>query len=289
MRLPIPRALRRPLRALAASQNEKLDVDLIDVQLHALPQALDGYRLAVVSDLHIRRLGPYHESILRAVRDAQPDVILILGDTMDEETELIDALAPFFAALAGIAPAVAILGNNDCLVGRLPNLRAMYRQAGVTLLENEARYIDARGVPLQIAGLMDPSAAARAIPPERGILVADHVPLSRTLPPQVAGGGLAPSILLVHQPQLAVDYAVLRPSLMVAGHAHGGQVRLPGIGGLFAPGQGWFPRLTSGLYRLEGSQLVVSRGLGNHRFPLRLNNRPHLPVIVLRPEGAQSL
>lgn len=270
-------------------QNEALDVETIDVQLRALPPALDGYRMALVSDLHIRRPGPYHARILTAVAAARPDVILVLGDTMDESTELIDAIGPFFEELTKLAPTLAILGNNDCLVGRISTLRAMYRRSGVVLLENEARYVSARGVPLEVVGLMDPSAACRGIEPERGILAADKVPLSRTLRPKEADGCLTPSILMVHQPQLAVDYAVLRPSLMLSGHAHGGQLRLPGIGGLFAPGQGYFPRLTSGLYDLGDTQLVVSRGLGNHRFPLRLNNRPHLPIVVLRPGGPQGV
>lgn len=279
--------LRRAGGAVLRHFNERLDIETIEVRLSMLPQALDGYRLAIVSDLHIAQPGPYEKKIFAAVQAIAPDCILIPGDTMDERTGAIDSLTPFFYSLSSLAPTVAVLGNNDCLPSRVETLRGMYRRGGVTLLENETRLLDARGYPLQITGMMDPSAERRGIQPAhvlRPAQSASYVPLSGALPPQAAKkeGYVLPSILLLHQPQLAEAYAALRPSIIVAGHAHGGQFRLPLVGSLYAPNQGLFPRLTSGLYHVGDSQLVVSRGLGNHHFPFRLGNRPHLPVLVLR-------
>lgn len=279
--------LRRAGGAILRHLNERLDVETIEVRLSMLPQALDGYRLVIISDMHIVELGPYEKKIFAAIQEIAPDCILIAGDTIDEYTAAIDALTPFFYSLSHIAPTIAILGNNDCLPSRIETLRNMYRRSGVTLLENETRLLDARGYPLQITGLIDPTAERMGIqpahimqPPES----ANYVPLSGALPPQAEKkeGYALPSILMLHQPQLAGMYAAMHPSIIVAGHAHGGQFRLPLVGSIYAPNQGFFPRLTSGLYPVGDSQLIVSRGLGNHHFPFRLGNRPHLPVVILR-------
>lgn len=270
------------LRSFQTRQNETLDVDLIPIKLAGLPPALEGFRIAVIADLHMPRIMPYHDKILEAVYTAQPECILIAGDTIDQTTGPIDALSPFFAMLSRMAPTVAILGNNDCLKGRIFSLREMYQSAGVTLLENETRLLNARGIPLQITGLSDPRAATIGILPEREE-EKEYVPLTEALPPKEekkTESILLPSILLLHRPQLVYEYMGLKPSLVIAGHAHGGQFRIGGRG-LYAPDQGILPKLTSGLYTIDGTPLVVSRGLGNHEFPLRLNNPPHIPVAVL--------
>lgn len=274
-------------------QNEALDVDPIEVHIPGLPGGMDGLRIAVLADLHMPGQLPYHARILQAVRDARPDCIVVAGDTIDESTRLVDSLGPFFAYLSGIAPTIAILGNNDCLPALIHALRDMYRAAGVTLLENETRLLDTRGGPLRITGLMDPRAKTQGIEPEHAAAPEAYTPLGDILPPQAQTPSplgkskteppeAIPSILLIHRPNLVRAYAPLRPSLAIAGHVHGGQFRLPLIGGLYGPDQGLFPRLSSGLYVVDGTQLLVSRGLGNHRFPLRLNNPPHLPIAILR-------
>lgn len=280
-------SLRSRAAAYVRAQNEHLDVEPVEVFLPALPPALDGYRLAIVSDLHITRHSPYLASILNAVRRQQPDCILIAGDSIDERTQGVLSLEPFFTLLAQTAPTVAILGNNDCLPSVVDALRSVYWQSGITLLENETRLLNARGYPMQITGLLDPFAqqmGIEAVHRQINTETPTQMPLSGVLPPkeEKTEGYALPSVLLLHQPQLAYAYAELRPSLIISGHAHGGQIRLPHGQGLYAPGQGLFPRLTGGLYDLDGTRLLVSRGLGNHRFPLRLNNRPHLPVAILR-------
>lgn len=271
------------LRAFKKAQNETLDIDRLDVQLPLLPPALRGYRIAVLSDLHMpHHEWPFLDDILQAMRDIHPECIFIAGDTIDAESGPIAPMEGFFAALCGIAPTIAALGNNDCLRSRIASLRTMYRRAGVLLLEDETMPLHtARGVPIKVTSAIDPCAYKNHIAPAQSVRHYSRPPLWRSVPPQKMEGALAPSILILHRPELATQYAPLQPSLIVSGHAHGGQIRLPGIGGLYAPGQGIFPRLTSGLYTIDGIPLLVSRGIGNHHFPLRINNRPHLPVIAL--------
>ena len=98
----------------------------------------------------------------------------------------------------------------------------------------------------------------------------------------VPAGELA--VLLAHQPQHWDRYAAAGADLVFSGHAHGGQMRLPLVGGMFAPGQGVLPALTEGVRTAGGSALVISRGLGNSTFPLRLFNRPEVVALTLRAE-----
>jgi len=236
----------------------------------------------------MRRLLPFHDRILEAVYKARPGCILIAGDTVDQRTESIEALGVWFGILSRIAPCVAVLGNNDCAMFRAAPLRDMYAASGVQLLENETRLLRANGVPVRVTGLTDPLAVRLGVHEERPQPEKpESMPLTAALRSEpeaavTAKAAIPPSILLMHQPQLAQQYAYLAPSLIIAGHAHGGQFRVPLLGGLYAPGQGFLPRYTSGLYYVGRAQMVVSRGLGNHGFPVRLNNWPHLPVVVMR-------
>lgn len=283
----IKRAKER-VRAFLARQNEAIETEYIPIRLPELPPALEGFRLAVVADLHMKRLMPYHGKILEAVQATRPDCIIVAGDTIDERTELIEHLTPFFRGLSQLAPTIAILGNNDCFTGLIYNLRNMYRHAGVTLLENETRLLNVNGAPVRFVGLSDPLATKRGIWPERAEN-AEYMPLSKAVPPREAAAGetppsmeglMIPTVLLIHRPNLVGEYVDLHPSLVVSGHAHGGQFRLPSGQGIYSPHQGFFPKLTSGLYQMDQTQLIVSRGFGNHELKLRLNNPPHLPVAV---------
>ena len=276
--------IREKVRAFVKRQNETLDVQRIELRCEALPRQLVGYRVAVVADLHMRRLTAFHGQIIDALAEIQPGCILIAGDSTDTRTKDLDVLAPFFLRLAKIAPTVAVLGNNDCDRLRTPALRDLYRACSITLLENETRNLSARGVPIRITGLTDPVAIKYGVHRERE--AAPGTPLHRmkiesALLTDEAQKEWVPPILLLHRPELARPYAKMGASLIVAGHAHGGQFRLPLVGGLYAPGQGVFPRYTSGVYTIGGARMVVSRGLGNHAFPVRLWNYPHLPYVEL--------
>lgn len=288
------------LRAFARAQNETLDIDRIALPLAGLPDALVGFRIGVLADLHMYRITSYHARILEALAAEKPDALLLAGDSVDGRTEDVSILSAFFMSLGRMAPCAAVLGNNDANPARTQDLRDVYARAGIILLENETRQMRAYGYPLRITGLTDPEAIRCGVHPTRDSEQVEHVPLSGTLSPQqVEPDDRAsttpetgerslyrmPSILLMHQPQLAVEYAHMEPSLIVAGHAHGGQFRIPPFGGLYAPGQGLLPKYTSGLYTVGNSRMLVSRGLGNHSFPLRLNNKPHLPIVVFEKQG----
>lgn len=256
------------LRAFVRRQNETLDVEGFVVRTGYRVRA----RIAVVSDLHYRGWKPFYDEILTAIRRSEPDLVAVLGDVVDGDTKDVADSERFISALAAVAPTVAIMGNNDCIHAYA--LREVYRHCGVALLEDETRVLPLPGGNLRITGLQDPAAHRLGVAVRREGEKPEHLDFEEALRAEAL-----PNLVLLHRPELAAECAAGKPTLLLAGHAHGGQFRLPIVGSLYAPGQGLFPRLTSGLYALVGAPLIVSRGLGNHSFPLRLGNRPHLPVV----------
>ena len=276
------------LKRWAGRQNHTLDTGEVPIAFSGLPAALDGLRLLVFSDLHYRGTDGFALDILRAARAHRPDLMLICGDVLDEQTRPEEGLGEYLASLGAVCPAAAVLGNNDCIPGTTGRLREMYRGAGIRLLENESRELRVGGAALRVTGLSDPQAFAMELARPREKDEPGCVPLREAAESSPGTRRDGFSVVIVHRPELVPKLEV-RADLFVSGHAHGGQFRLPGGQGLYAPGQGVFPRRTGGLYREKnGALLFVSRGLGNHGFNLRLNNRPHLPLLILRTGGTDG-
>ena len=134
---------------------------------------------------------------------------------------------------------------------------------------------------ITLAGVHDPMFQEDALPG------ASQVGTQAEMAETISDLHLSPNtytVLLSHRPELFDVYVANNVDLVLTGHAHGGQIRLPFIGGLVAPGQGLFPKYDAGLFERDDTQMIVSRGLGNSIFPVRINNRPHLVVITLASE-----
>ncbi len=276
------------LKRAADRLNHTLDAEEIPVTFPGLPAPLEGLRLLVFGDLHYRGTDGFALDILRTARAHRPDMLLICGDVLDEQTRPEDGLGEYLAALGALCPAAAVLGNNDCIPGTTGRLREMYRAAGILLLENESRDLHVGGAVLRLIGLTDPRAFELELSGPREKDGPGCVPLREAAAPSGEKERNVFPVVIVHRPEL-VPKLTVGADLFVSGHAHGGQFRLPGGQGLYAPGQGVFPRRTGGLYReKDGSLLFVTRGLGNHGFNLRLNNRPHLPLLILQGGGTDG-
>ena len=185
--------------------------------------------------------------------------------------------ATFAAGAAGLAPTWYVTGNHEFSVeeGTRQTLFQGLAQAGVHLLDDNWAQLELPGgAPLLLAGVSDTALRAGDV---QNVLAAAR-----------AESGLeeALTLLLAHEPQYLQSYAAAGADLVFCGHAHGGQIRLPAVGGLFAPGQGPLPEYTAGLYQAEETTMLVSRGLGNSVFPLRVFNRPEITALTLRAEGA---
>lgn len=271
-------------------------INAIDIASARLPAAFDGFRIAHVSDLHNTSFGASNEHLLHALRAARPDIVAVTGDLVDSRRTDYDVALTFATAAARIAPVCYVMGNHEaCLARRAHEARVVAAYArergvaapkpdrgfgdfertlgaiGIHVLHDRAVRLCRGDAHLRVIGLDDPR-----YPDPHGSL--SHHPGPSHL---VAQDPTTYTIILAHRPELFSSYAQAGADLALVGHAHGGQIRLPFIGGLYAPGQGILPRYDAGPYRSGRTVMVVSRGLGNMVPVPRINNGPELVVVRL--------
>ena len=240
-----------------------------------LPKQFSGYRIAQVSDLHNAQLGKENKKLLWMLERARPDLIAITGDLIDSRrTDLTVALD--FAAEAGkIAPCYYVPGNHEARVPEYGRLREGLRDRGIVVLTDEAVTIQRAGAEITLLGVEDPSF-------QRDDLRRDAKTVMRGKLQGLVGQEAPYIILLSHRPEWFAVYRESGVDLVLSGHTHGGQFRLPWVGGLLAPGQGLHPKSDGGCYIQGATSMVVSRGIGNSLFPFRFNNRPEVVLIQLK-------
>lgn len=236
----------------------------------ALPPAFDGLRIVELADLHGRVFGRGSRRLLAAVRRAEPDLICIDGDLFDEHTDLA-MLPPLLRGLCAIAPVYYVTGNHEWRVPGLHGILAQMRACGVTVLQDDWRVLRRGEDALVLAGTDDPCGPAERKTPAE--LIADI---------RAEAGEAAFLLLLAHRNDQLPQWSALGVQAVLAGHCHGGVVRLPFVGGLFGTDRRLFPAWDAGLYRQGETALYVSRGLGYTNVHFRLFNRPEVAVIVLR-------
>lgn len=236
----------------------------------ALPPAFDGLRIVELADLHGRVFGRGSRRLLAAVRRAEPDLICIDGDLFDEHTDLA-MLPPLLRGLCAIAPVYYVTGNHEWRVPGLRGILAQMRACGVTVLQDDWRVLRRGEDALIVAGTDDPCGPAERKTPAD--LIADI---------RAEAGEAAFLLLLAHRNDQLPQWSALGVQAVLAGHCHGGVVRLPFVGGLFGTDRRLFPAWDAGLYRQGETALYVSRGLGYTNVHFRLFNRPEVAVIVLR-------
>ena len=249
--------------------NKALQTSTYTVTSTQLPPEFEGYTIAQISDLHNTEFGHGNQRLLGRLREANPNIIVLTGDLIDSH-KTDTALALSFARQASsIAPTYYITGNHEAWLGEgLGLFLTQLAATGVTILRDQTTTLHHRGASITLVGLDDPDAATQ--------------PTAQRLQPLVNPQDY--EILLAHRPEGIQIYASTGADLVLSGHAHGGQIRLPFLGGLIAPGQGFLPAYDAGTYQEGKTTLVVSRGLGNSLVPLRINNRPELVVITLGKE-----
>ena len=228
-------------------------------------------RLAILTDLHSCDYGAGQRELLDMVEglNPQPDAVLLAGDIVDDKLPEDNA----WTAIEGLAvgyPCFYVTGNHEWRGGEAERICQQMETSGVTVLRGEVvDFTTAAGQTVQICGIDDPEAGMEGQLAQAGS--------------QVEEGMF--SVLLAHRPERIGEYLEYPFDLVIAGHAHGGQWRIPGVlNGLVAPDQGLFPQYAGGQYDFEDAALIVSRGLAREstRVP-RIFNRPELVVIDLTP------
>lgn len=248
--------------------NTALEINEYRIQSGRIPKAFSGFRIAQISDLHNTEFGSGNGRLLEKLRQAEPDIIVITGDLIDSRRTDVEVSVDFVRRAVEIAPVYYVSGNHESRVMEYDDLRKGLAEAGAVLLEFGKTSIHRDGASITIMGVNDPA-----------FLLDPGVFLSAMT--EVSDGF---TILLSHRPELFDDYVAAGMDLIFTGHAHGGQIRLPLIGGLVAPNQGYFPQYDAGSFTAGNTTMLVSRGIGNSLFPLRFNNRPEIVVAVLQSE-----
>ena len=245
-------------------QNNDVVVTKYDYINTEIPVDFDGFKILQVSDLHNKEFGKDQEILVSLTKEIAPDIIVVTGDLIDSNHTDIKAAIDYISQAVLIAPVYFVTGNHEIWSEQYTVLAVELVKYGVIILDNKSIILTRNGAEISLIGLPDGDVISK-----ESETVFDFA-------------GKIFCILLSHRPELLNEYAQKEVDLVFAGHAHGGQIRIPFLGGLFAPNQGLFPKYTSGIYTQADTTMVVSRGLGNSVIPVRVFNRPELVVVSLR-------
>lgn len=262
-----------PLAALAAgllwAGNFTVGLTEVSISSGKLPAAFEGFRIALVTDLHNRVFGPDNDWLVARLEKAKPDLIALSGDIADEDSAL-SSLSALLPRLTAVAPCVYVTGNHEWRMKNRAEWFSLLEKSGVRRLSNRFARLTRGESEIIIAGVDDPNG-----------------PRDQKTPGQLLREvkAAAPEdyiVVLCHRNDQLENLANLGTDLVLSGHAHGGVVRLPFLGAVFGTHYEFFPENTEGVICCGETCMVVSRGLGgSRRLPVRIANRPEIPVITL--------
>ena len=254
--------------------NTDLEIYKYNVKSEDIPSEFDNFRIVQISDLHNAEFGENNEKLLLMLKQADADIIAITGDMIDSRNTDIDVAISFAQKAVNIAPVYYVNGNHESRVlGEYEKLKQGLTDAGVNILENSSADITIGDEAITLIGINDPNFRMDIVDDTMEQNVAHQ--LMNVIPDNDNY-----KVLLAHRPECFDVYAG-NVDLVLSGHAHGGQFIIPFVGGLVAPGQGFFPEYYEGSHIKENTEMIVSRGIGNSIIPFRINNKPEIIVAEL--------
>ena len=257
--------------------NTNLEITEYYVSSSRIPDPFDGFEIAQVSDLHNAEFGEGNSDLLALLSEVEPHVIVLTGDLIDSRHTDMDIALDFAGKAVQIAPVYYVTGNHEARVPEYEQLKTGLTDLGVTVLENQKVQISKDCESITLMGIQDPSFRT-------DYLFGEAESVSRQAITSLQNESDGFTVLLSHRPELFDLYVNTGVDLVFSGHAHGGQFRLPVVGGLVAPNQGVFPKYDAGQFVGKNTTMIVSRGVGNSIFPFRINNPPEIVVAELKSE-----
>lgn len=252
-------------------QNILIEIEHIDIKLKDMPEHFNGLKIAHISDVHIPNNAFNLEKLINILKREKPDIIAISGDLIYKYKKIDEVqLGTFCNSLSNIARTYAVTGNHEIWSESVEQWNEILKANNVIIVDNKIEIFENNKSAVAIIGL------------EEGCLYSEENYSYKDFELSI------PKILLAHRPERFDKYCSssidIRPDLVLSGHAHGGQFRIPLLNkAIYAPDQGFFPKFSSGLYTsYNGIQMVISRGLSNSIFPVRIHNKVHLPIIHLK-------
>ena len=260
---------------LIKDSRDDLEISRYEVKSHKLPESFDGFKIVQLSDLHGAEFGEDGMELVEKVKELEPDIIALTGDFVTDEGDLA-AVEKLAARLVKLCPVYFVSGNHEFGSGLAVKVRNILERAGVKYLSNEYLTISRGEDGILLGGVEDPLAYADMLSPDE---------LAQKM------NDAAPDafkILLGHRNYWMTEYPELPVDLIFCGHAHGGLIRIPGVGGLIGTDRRLFPDFDAGEYNNGRYTLIVSRGLGNSVPIPRVFNRPEIVCVELSSAYARA-
>ncbi len=260
---------------LIKDSRDDLEISRYEVKSQKLPESFDGFKIVQLSDLHGAEFGEDGMELVEKVKELEPDMIALTGDFVTDEGDLA-AVEKLAARLTELCPVYFISGNHEFGSGLAVKVRNILERAGVKYLSNEYLTISRGEDGILLGGVEDPLAYADMLSPDE---------LAQKM------NDAAPDafkILLGHRNYWMTEYPELPVDLIFCGHAHGGLIRIPGVGGLIGTDRRLFPDFDAGEYNNGRYTLIVSRGLGNSVPIPRAFNRPEIVCVELSSAYARA-
>lgn len=260
---------------LIKDSRDDLEISRYEVKSQKLPESFDGFKIVQLSDLHGAEFGEDGMELVDKVGSLEPDMIALTGDFVTDEGDLA-AVEKLAARLVKLCPVYFISGNHEFGSGLAVKVRNILERAGVKYLSNEYLTINRGDDEILLGGVEDPLAYADMLSPDE---------LAQKM------NDAAPDafkILLGHRNYWMTEYPELPVDLIFCGHAHGGLIRIPGVGGLIGTDRRLFPDFDAGQFNNGRYTLIVSRGLGNSVPIPRVFNRPEIVCVELSSAYARA-
>lgn len=248
------------------------------ITVNKLPDSFDGVRIVHLSDMHACSFGKDNSTLSEMVRREHPDYIFATGDFISRSRGAYQDFLKFLDGCKGLCPVIFSFGNHESWIGK----------TSPRILQEFLKELEQRGVIILNDGFVtlckgDSSIAVFGLTPERGdkyqTVKMDEKKITEKLGKCPIGQSV---LLLAHEPQFFSDYARWGAQAVFSGHVHGGIVRLPFIGGILSSDHGLFPQYDGGIYHIDSSVMLVSRGLGCSHVRFRLFNKPEIMIVTLK-------
>lgn len=264
--------------------NKMLDITQYEIISKRLPKTFDGCRFLQVSDLHNSNFGEKQKQLIQLSREQNPNYIIVTGDMLDQYHKDIGQAKDCIRGLADIAPVFYVTGNHEWEIQNKERKEffEFLQQAEISVLHDRIVKLIKGESCIQLMGIDDPYVSLDKIGKiDDRVFACEFLRRLCVLKNQKED---VFTILLSHRPEFIHYYAKADLDLVFCGHAHGGQFRLPILGNILAPHQGFFPKYAEGIIREKNTAMIVSRGLGNSLFPFRIGNNPELVVVTLHTQ-----
>lgn len=256
-------------------ENNNIVISKYNIKSNTLPKVFNDFKIVQISDLHNKVFYKDNNTLVNKIQSQKPDIIVITGDLVDRRKYNEDNALSFIDKIKSIAPIYYVNGNHEGWSGKFESLEKKLKEEGVFVLRNQSIVYEKGKEQIMILGLDDPAFNTFNHSEDymnEGIIKKELIDINNDKRFR---------ILLSHRPELFDLYVDNNIDVAFTGHAHGGQVIIPFIGGIIAPNQGFWPKYYKGMYTKNNTTMILSRGLGNSVIPQRIFNRPEIVSVIL--------